>query len=351
MKLYIAVAVTIISVVAIMAGILIYRVTLTSSPERYFNKAKRNFELANYQEAINDLNEYLAIEAGRNVIGKPSENIAEAQFIIAESLEKLKKYVLAKEKLASIINDPSFTKYIPRAILAYANITRLSNEADYYIMGKLEEYLKYPQSKLIESQMNMFYGYQLFFLKRYGEALSYFLRTDGELATLGRARVYHSMKEESRAFEVYEDFIRYYPSSVYYEEVVRTYLIQVPALAYKEYITGNYTRARFYYEKIVDLFPNTEESEESLFRIAQIYYESKNYNSAIKYYDMIIANNINTLNAEATLYKGLSYFKLDRYNDSFKILDDFVLRYPAHANVAQAKKYLDSLREILLAIN
>ena len=352
MKVYIAVIVTIISVVATISGIFLYQVSIKSSPEFYFNRGKKNFEIENYQEAISDFNEYIAIQSSRmEVIGRPSENTVEAEFLIAEALEKEKKFNLAKKQLAKIINDPKYDLFIHRAVISYANISRLLNESDNYIMSQLARFLNMPDNPNLESQMNMQYGYQLYFQKNYGEALSYFLRSSGELAVLGRARVYHSMNEHDRAFEVYEDFIKYYKSSIYYNEIVRTYLIQVPARAYQLYVDKNYAKSRFYYEKIAMLFPNTEHGEDALLKIAQTYYEQKSYFNAINYYDKILANNIHILNAEALLYKGISYFKLDRYNESYKVLDSFVVNYPAHANVGYAKEYLASLREILLAIN
>lgn len=351
MKAYIAVAITIISIVAIMGGILIFKVSATSSPERYFFRGQKNYEIGRYQDAINDMNEYLSIDSSSGLLVKTSKNIANAKFIIASSLEKLKKYTLAKESLSQIINDSTLIEYQAEAIISYANISRLLNEVDFYIISYLEKYLSYPKDISIERTVNMLYGYQLLYQKKYDEALSYFLRSDGELSSLGRARVYHSMDEYDRAFEVYEDFIKYYKSSIYYDEVVRTYLIQVPAYANKNYLNKNYTKAIFYYKKIADLFPHTLHSEDALFKIATIYYDEKKYDEAIKYYDSVMRNRVSKLDAEALLYKGLSYFNLDRYEDSFKVLYEFTEKYPENPNIDNAKKYLKSLQDILLAIN
>lgn len=352
MKVYISVVITIISVVVVISGIFLYQVSVTSSPERYFQRGKNNFEIENYQEAINDFNEYIAIENSRMaVLDRPSDNVVEAEFLIADALEKEKKFYLAREQLAKIINDPKYELFTIRAVISYANISRLLNESDNYIVARLEQFLNMPNDPALESQINMLYGYQLFFQKKYGEALSYFLRADGELAVLGRARVYHSMNEYDRAFEVYEDFINYYKSSEYYKEVVRTYLIQAPGYAHKLFVEQNYSKARYYYQKIASLFPNTEAGEDGLFKTAQTYYYQKNYNSAITYYDRVTTNNIPKLDAEALLYKGISYFKLDLYDKSYKVLDSFVVNYPTHANVGYAKEYLASLREISIAIN
>lgn len=350
MKTYMAILATIAAIVSIMGGVLIYRVFINSSPERYFNKGKKSYELAKFEEAISDFTEYLAIEMP-NGKTKPKENIFEAQFLIASSLQKLKKNAVAKEHLALIINNPEFIQYAPKAIVEYGNIIRIENAVDYYLVGQLEKYLKMPNDPALQSSMNMLYGYQLLFMKKYGEALSYFLRSDGELATLGRARVYFDMNEYNRAFEVYEDFINYYPSSEYFSEVARTYLIQVPAYAHKLYVAKDYAKARYYYEKIASLFPRRDISEEALFNIAKSYYDEKNYSKVIEYCNKIISNNINMLDAEALLYIGISYFKMDRYQESYKALNSFITDYASNPNVSQAKQYLQALQEIMLTIN
>ena len=346
MKTYVAVLASVITIVAILGGVFITKISALSSPERYFQKGKRSYEIENYEDAINNLNEYLSIDSK----SRPVNNIAESYFMVADSLKRLKKYSLAKERLSDIINNPDFSYYSTNAVLAYADIARLENNADLYIMSKLQENLKVPDKELA-SKINIQYGYQLFFQKKYGEALSYFLRADGELAVLGRARVYFNMNEFDRAFETYEDFIKYNKTSIYYDEVVRTYLIQVPAMAHKTFVEGNYTKSRMYYTKIASLFPRTEYAEEALFRIAQSYYNEKNYNKALDYYNRVRLNNVYTLDAEALLYIGLSYFKVGRYADSYKALDNFMSEYPANPNASRAREYMNALKETLLTLN
>lgn len=346
MKTYAAVLASVITIVAILGGVFITKVSALSSPERYFQKGKRSYEIENYQDAINNLNEYLSIDSK----SRPMNNIAESYFMVADSLKKLKKYALAKERLSDIINNPNFAYYYTNAVLAYADISRLENNADSYIISKLQENLN-ASDKVIASKINTQYGYQLFLQKKYGEALSYFLRADGELAVLGRARVYFNMNEYDRAFETYEDFLKYNKASIYYDEVVRTYLIQVPAMAHRYFINTNYTKSRMYYTKISELFPRTEYGEEALFRIAQSYYNEKNYNKALEYYNRVRLNNVYTLDAEALLYIGLSYFKVGRYSDSYKALDAFISEYPANPNASRAREYMQALQETLLTIN
>lgn len=347
MKVYAAILASVITIVAILGGVFITKASSLSSPERYFQKGKRYYEMGNYDEAINNLNEYLSIDSKL----RPLDNVVQSYFLVADSLKRQKKYHLAKERLTDIIENPEFINYYTNAIITYADIARLENTFDDYIAPKLQDNLK-ARDKEIASTMNMEYGYQLFFQKKYGEALSYFLRANGELAVLGRARVYFSMNDYDRAFEIYEDFLQYYKTSIYYDEVVRTYLIQVPARAHKSFLENNYIKARMYYNKIATLFPRTKYEEEALFRIGQSYYNEKNYDKAIEFYNKVrYNNNIDTLDAEALLYIGLSYFKVGRYDDSYKTLDSFISQYPNNANVARAKEYMAALQETILTLN
>lgn len=347
MKVYAAILASVITIVAILGGVFITKASSLSSPERYFQKGKRYYEMGNYDEAINNLNEYLSIDSKL----RPLDNVVQSYFLVADSLKRQKKYHLAKERLTDIIESPEFINYYTNAIITYADIARLENTFDDYIAPKLQDNLK-ARDKEIASIMNMEYGYQLFFQKKYGEALSYFLRANGELAVLGRARVYFSMNDYDRAFEIYEDFLQYYKTSIYYDEVVRTYLIQVPARAHKSFLENNYIKARMYYNKIATLFPRTKYEEDALFRIGQSYYNEKNYDKAIEFYNKVrYNNNIDTLDAEALLYIGLSYFKVGRYDDSYKTLDSFISQYPNNANVARAKEYMAALQETILTLN
>ena len=107
-----------------------------------------------------------------------------------------------------------------------------------------------------------------------------------------------------------------------------------------------------YYNKIAALFPRTRHEEEALFRIGQSYYNEKNYDRAIEFYNKVrYNNNIDTLDAEALLYIGLSYFKVGRYSDSYKTLDSFVSQYPSNPNVSRAKEYMAALQETILTLN
>ena len=74
MRTYAVVLASVITTVAILFGVFITRVAAYSSPERYFQKGKRNYEVQNYEDAINNFNEYLSIRSRR----KTEENIAEA---------------------------------------------------------------------------------------------------------------------------------------------------------------------------------------------------------------------------------------------------------------------------------
>ena len=98
MKTYAAVLASVITIVAILGGVFITKISALSSPERYFQKGKRCYEIENYEDAINNLNEYLSIDSR----SRPINNIAESYFMVADSLKRLKKYALAKQRSKKI---------------------------------------------------------------------------------------------------------------------------------------------------------------------------------------------------------------------------------------------------------
>lgn len=341
MRLYTSILLTISVLVLIAAFVFGYRMVENASPIKYLERGSRNYDIKKYEVAISDLNEYLVLEPN-------SVHRAKANFLIASSLEKLKDYRLAKDRYVEVINNKDSNEYLIDAILGYANITRLENELNYFIQPHLQRYLEYPLDKMVESQMNMLYGYQKFFEKSYDEAISYFLRSNGELSTLGLARVYFDKGQLEKAFDLYEAFITYYPSSPYYNEIVRTYKIQVGAYAFKLYELGHYEQARFYYGKLNNLFPRTDISENALFRIAHSYYLQKQYQSALEYYKRVRLNNVELLDGEALLYLGIANFKLGNWQVAYKHLNDFTLEYAASPNASQARAYMEQIKNIYL---
>ncbi len=341
MRLYTSILLTISVLVLVAAFIFGYRMVQNAAPIKYLERGSRNYEIKKYEDAISDLNEYLVLEP--NSVHKDRAN-----FLIASSLEKTKNYRLAKDRFVDVINNSASSEYLIDAILGYANIARLENEVNYYIQPHLQRFLEYPTDKSIEHEMNMLYGYQKFFERNYDDAISYFLRSNGELATLGLARVYFEKNLYEKAFDLYETFITYYATSAYYNEVVRTYKIQVGAYAFRLYELGEYNKARFYYGRLNHLFPRTDISENALFRIAHSYYIEKNYNEAIKYYKEVRLNNVELLDGEALLYLGIANFKLSNWQIAYKHLNDFSTEYAASPNASQARAYMDQIKNIYL---
>ncbi len=62
MKLYTSILLTIAVIVLIAAFMLGHRLVLNNSPSRYLERGSRNYETLRYEDAINDLNEYLVLE-------------------------------------------------------------------------------------------------------------------------------------------------------------------------------------------------------------------------------------------------------------------------------------------------
>ena len=111
MKTYAAVLASVITIVAILGGVFITKISALSSPERYFQKGKRNYEIENYQDAINNLNEYLSklknidwLRSNPDWVGRTiRENgkVLNSEAAIALTCSKIKQYIelpLSKEE-------------------------------------------------------------------------------------------------------------------------------------------------------------------------------------------------------------------------------------------------------------
>lgn len=370
MRTYVVIIVTLIIIAFLalvgLAGWKLYTAN-SVSPDKPFNRGMKEYEIANYSEAIHYFNDYLASE-------RKSKKNSVARYYIALSLKNLGKYEQAKKNLALIINpredsyrlSDDYEKYRAKAVVEYADICRIENIYEYYIIGQLELSLKLPNDPHIERKMNTQFGYQLLFKQEYDEAINYFLKANTELALLGKARAYYQSGNADKAFGVYEEFLTYNKHSKYNKEVFRTFKIQVHYQAMKHFKKNNFTTAIKYFRKLASFFPTSEEAEEALYHIAEAkYLEAKDYYSkadseryeplfrdALKWYSKTMENDIKVRDDEALLKIGITYYWLKDYAASYNAMNKFLFDYPsskyapsAQSWKEQAKKDLEYLGE------
>lgn len=363
MRTYVVVIVTFIFIAFLGFTGFIFVNSFHFTPDKSFHRGKKEYEIGNYAEAINYLNDYLSLN-------KRTDKTAPAQFYIALSLKELGKSEEAKKRLALLINPrgdehllvKDYETYRAKAVIEYADICRLENHYEQYIIAQIELMLKMPNDPEIERQLRTQYGYQMLLMGNRKEALNFFLTSNTELALLGKARAYWDMNEADNAFAVYEEFMRYNNDSKYLKSVEHTYRIQAFGYALRLYEAGSYLASVPYFQKIVSAFPANDEAEQSLFYIAEAYYtvakkaydagrthESDAYfTKAIDAYNRTRANRITTLDDAALVKSGMAYYWLKKYAAAYNAMDTFLNDYPdskyatsAHRWREQAKKDLE----------
>ncbi|MBN1996530.1 tetratricopeptide repeat protein [candidate division KSB1 bacterium] len=91
------------------------------------------------------------------------------------------------------------------------------------------------------------------------------------------------------------------------------------AMAYFQ--EANYTRAKFYFEQIIESFPQSSINLESHFRIGEYYFDKRDYQNAILHYKALLKK-WNNPYFDMALYKmGWSYYNL---NDFSKAISTFI---------------------------
>lgn len=363
MRTYVVVIVTLIFIAFVgIIGLAGMKVSEGFSPEKSFYRGKKEFEIGNYQEATHYFNDYLALNrrSDKNIISK---------YYIALSLKRLDKLENAKQYFALLINASDdevrlareFTSYRVKSIIEYADICRLQNRYEHYIMGQLELVLKFPNEPNIERQLTTQFGYQLLLKREYEEAINYFLRANSELALLGKARAYYELGEIDKSFGVYEEFIRYNKDSSYFEEVYATFKKQAYYQATLHYDREDYDKAIVYFSKIAEVYPESIESEQSLFYIGESYYTmagsyyekgafeeaSSRFEKAVLWYAKAAENKEERLDDAALLKIGMSYYWMKKYASCYKAMDKFLYEYPNSKYASAAREWKNMAKKDL----
>lgn len=341
MKVYISILVTVITV-GVLGAVAYLAVNYGgSTQERPYHRGVREYEIGHYRESIGSFNEYLSL----NFRNKKSND---AKFRIALALKKLGETDNAKKKLADVISDHYSDEDTARAVIEYADICRVANMYDYYIIGQIELLLRrFPEGSDLENALTTQFGYQQLFLKQYEVALHHFMRSSTELSILGKARAYHGMNDIPKSLSVYEEFLTYNPGSSLTKEVLRTYLTQASHQAIVNYRRKNFETAIHYFGRIQKYFPNTADAENALYYSGEAFYELENYDKALGMYAQTLENSVSTRDAEALLKIGLCYYWLKNYAACYNAMDKFLREYPASVYSSRAEKWKDMAKKEL----
>lgn len=115
--------------------------------------------------------------------------------------------------------------------------------------------------------------------------------------------------------------------------------------AYSKLTKGDYKAAREEFKKFLELFPQTEYSDNAQFGIGEAYYKEKKYEEAILEYEEVVKKfpQGNKL-PDAMLKQAFSFIALNDGNSAKLLLQKIIERFPASEQAEIARAKLKSLK-------
>lgn len=269
--------------------------------------------------------------------------------LLYEKLKDDSKLDIAKDEYSRLVRKYPFTEESEKALLEIANI--------YYIKGSYNEaeaqlnYLlsQYPNTTY-KSKIYTKKGYIYLALGEYEKALQSFSQpenTNNDEAMLGKAETYFKLGEYEKGINIYEEFIKYRKSSNLREKAINSFIENTYSYAKKLADNRDYHRSIIFYNKIIDLVPNSKYVENALYWIGENYYDLRDYRNAINYFQKVLANPGIEKDDSALIKIGVIYFEEQKFEEALKYFQRVINEYPNSKYLNIAKSWeRQTLREI-----
>ncbi len=318
-------------------------------------EGKLTFERGN-REAINN-----SINTFSKVIAKYPDTKAavDAYYYIGKGYEKLGLNRLAYLKYVYILkNDENLSSKLyneVRARLAGISIKRNYTEEG---INQLLGMLNYSRNPDLRSRIYTELGHTYLKVGKYKKSKRMFdiaLHENGnnEEAILGKARAYKRLGHSTKAYNMYDYFLKYYGDySHFSDDIQKSYHDQLYSSAYNSYKRGSYYQSIKFFRKFLQSFPYSQKTENGYYWLGENYFALKKYNTALKYFNKTLSNSIYGKDQDARIKKGYSYFLTKRYEFAAREFQIYLDKYPNGKFTRIAKKWRDmSEKEILYRKN
>ncbi len=301
-----------------------------------------------------------AISVFTRVVAKypDTEAADEAYYLIALGYEKLGLNRLAYIKYIYLLkNNPqlgSGLKTEIRTRIARLNILKSqTEEGTHQLMNALADTDNPDMRSRIYSEL----GHSSLKSAEYARAKRMFdiaLRENGhnEEAIIGKARAFKHLGEDSKAYDLYEYFLKYYGSFSRYEKDVKaSYLNQIYQSGISSFKKGAYYASIEFFKRMIGYFPGDKKTENGLYWIGENFFALKKYESAISYFNRVLSNSYFHKDEDARIKCGYSYFLADRFDLAAREFQTYLRDYPGGKHADTARKWKEmSTKEILYRI-
>lgn len=333
-----ATLISIVVLILIVGSIVLY---LKLSEENTYKTIKNRFEYGLYQDVIREGTKFLADYPN-------SKYYYEVEYFVTFSSYITGNSEIAKRRLLNLIrkffSEDKNNEVLTKSIELLGDILRQKNEA---MDPEIEEYLRQTLTRVNdeETRRNILtqLGYIYFYRKDYENALIYFEKAGTELAELGKARIFIEKSDYESAFYIYDNFLKYNPSSKYYRSVHEAYLKQLYGYAFRLLKDKEYSQAAKYFAKTVNTFPNTSYEDAALYWLGEIYAIYKKYDKSIEFFDKAMNNEPKNKDEDALFKKGVVLYQAGKMIDALANFKKFLLEYPNSRLAGEAKKWVDVL--------
>ncbi len=222
---------------------------------------------------------------------------------------------------------------------AYYNLRNYTNAVFYY--KRLLD--NYPKTKYALDAIN---GIQYSYIAvgnpdRAAEIIDqYMIRNPyskfGEKILIKKGEIYFNAGVYDKAILAYKEFIATYPSSLLIPDAY--YWIGKSALA-----LNRKEEARYYFEYVIDEYPNSESGILSALELGKIYFEQGNYEKAIEVYDKVYSlTEPSDKKAELLYQKGLALIETGDIKKVYETFNTLSSEYPNTIFAIKARMELAS---------
>ncbi len=173
-----------------------------------------------------------------------------------------------------------------------------------------------------------------------------------EEAIIGKANSYKRLGSDDKAYDLYEQFLKYYGNFSHFSGDIRnSYLEQVFNSGMYSYRNGKYYPAISFFNRLLRYFPWSAKTEDALYWIGESYFKLENYEAAVNNFDRVLMNSYTHRNEDARMKKGQSYFLAKRFDLALKEFQTYMDDYPSGRFYKNAKKWKSmSSKEIMYRI-
>ena len=101
------------------------------------------------------------------------------------------------------------------------------------------------------------------------------------------------------------------------------------------------------YKKVYDQFPESGRVGEAVARMAEYYYDQKDYARANEVFDNVIANQPDAKFLDVILFNyGRCLFRMDRKDQAMTKFEQLLTEFPDSPLAADAKKIIEAMRKV-----